>query len=217
MRCFWLEKDIFEEVIFGMWQKMDIHNVSNEPILAAGFFPEHYMINGNTADKYDRVDLKRFGFKFINGDRLPGGATFCCKDNLFVGGYANSRVEAEEIILKVWKVLIKNLENREIPVERSGNDLLVNGRKICGATVGENDQNKWMFGFYVNLYVYNKIIRKIANESHYEAAGLSEFGITQEDIKSWLEESFDFTNINKLSIIKIAQVFKEFQKTKGLN
>ena len=213
MKCFWLEKSIFEKVVFGMWLKMDIQNVFDEPILAVGFFPKHYMVNGNSYEKYSKVDLKRYGFKFIDGTRLPGGATMCCKDNLFIGGYANSHEEAEAITVQVWKILINKLKEKGIDVERSGNDLLIQGKKFCGATIGENMNGRFMFAFYINLYVYNKIIRAIANEKHYEAVGLSEYGITQEDLQNWLEEAFDFTNVNLISIITLApKVFKDFQK-----
>lgn len=149
-------------------------------------FPETVVLKGrNGTPNYEYI--KEHNMKVFEL-QTAGGNIVLHKGDVgiaIVGEYQYVHDRANEF-LNNFKLF---LESKGLVVSKDNNDVLANGYKVCSFSANYIKQYDWTFftfGFSINVDL--NLIKNICNKPMVKIPkGLSEFGITQEQVLVWLE------------------------------
>lgn len=139
-----------------------------------------YVQSGSLGD-YDEPFCIKEGLKEIQLNR-PGGTLIFFKGDFAYGHYGE---DAQEFTTKWREFLVAKLKNRGLNAVVSNNDILIDDNKITGTVVM---RNKMALGL-VSINPDAELIRKVClKPSTNNFQGLSKYGLTAENVKTWFVE-----------------------------
>jgi lipoate-protein ligase A len=151
------------DTFYGIWTESLIH------------YGEDVGYDKDKALGMRKVDLHRRGGAFVT---QPGDIA-----------YAHVTFERDSFNQKLSKFLIKKLAEKGIIAEYSGNDLLINGRKVMGHMMKYWGGSQYFYGGHISFSVDLEQIESVCTKPMEKIpAGLNEFGVTREEVEEWLHE-----------------------------
>lgn len=127
-------------------------------------------------------EIKELPENCVLVDTMHEGGTIC----VFRDGITLFTVDESE---PDWlEQLVEFLRSRGVEATRGRNDLLVEGRKAAGYTsFALGDSGLRLNGIHISINMDVELIRRVCNKPMYKIpAGLSEYGITRQDVMTAL-------------------------------
>lgn len=168
-------------------QKIFQNKISNDAI-GFGMLDEPLTWVGQKTDLVNAEQLERSKIttEHTNG---AGGTGVMSPGSIAIIYKANNKDKIHNFIESVFTFLIAKLQERNIICHYEGNDLVLTkgNRKLCGYSVGLTPSGNHFCGLYINIHVNIKLIDKVCVKRR-APFGLSEYGITTEEVEQWFRE-----------------------------
>lgn len=156
-----------EDTFFGVWDETLVHY---------GFESE-----------FDQEKVMEKGLRTVNLNR-KGGAFVTHKGDI---AYAHLTRQADRFNQSLGSFLANKLIARGLNVVFRDNDWLIDGKKFMGTMMYYLGGNFHFYGGHISINVDLDLIKNIClKPMEKEPIGLSEFGITTEQVEEWLHEFY---------------------------
>ena len=158
----------------------------------------NYIIHEKT-DVLDGTTTKA-NYKYVNSNHLglfflktAGGVTILQEGNVSFA-IVNNPNEHHYFSIVLQKFM-DFLRSKGLEPINDGNDILVDGFKVCAFSSNYIEEYKWSFSsFTFTINIDLDLVRNVCNKPMVKIPkGLSEFGITREEILNLLEEVINET------------------------
>lgn len=156
-----------------------------EPTFVYGLVDKDYvLVNGNSYDELKRQEL--------NIDILPlplniGGSLVVSQGDIEIGILVPESL-GNETLIQFVNLLMSFLQDKGLSAEFNGNDILIDGYKVAGTA--QITRNSFAYvACHISLNPNIELIQQICTKKMEKTPkGLSEFGLTTEEITEFLIE-----------------------------
>lgn len=156
-----------EDTFFGIWEDTIVHY--------------------GWDSQFDRELARQKGIRCINLGRA--GDTFVTQKGDIA--YAHLTTSADKFNQHLGKFLAQKLTALGYDVKFDGNDWLIDGKKFMGTMRIELGPVFHFYGGHISLSTDNELIKQICQKPmQKEPVGLSEYGITTQQVEDWLHEFY---------------------------
>lgn len=140
----------------------------------------HYGEDGGfDVKKAKQHNLKMFDIKKRGGAMITHKGDIC---------YALFTAETSDFGIQIREFLVEKLKEKNITATMVKNDLLIDGKKFLG-DMKQTINNFNYYGGHISIVVDVDLIKDICTKPmQKQPVGLSEYGITQEEVECWLQE-----------------------------
>lgn len=157
-------KNKIEDCFYGVWEQSSIH------------YGEDKDFNKDVA--YERL-LNQYKVRRSGGAIVAQPGDVCC---VFLNNDSSDFMSQLKLFIK------QKLEERNIKITTDKNDLLIDDKKFFG-DIREKFGNFYFYGCHISLSVDLETIQKVCLKPMEKVpVGLSEYGISTQDVENWLNE-----------------------------